>query len=322
MQKILAYPLTVLYFLFFGLTLLVFHPIQWLCFNVFGYKAHKKSVDLLNLCLTRCLHILGTRIKFETPNNLPKNVPVIIVANHQSMNDIPPIIWFLRQYHVKFISKKELGKGIPSVSYNLRHGGSVLIDRKNAAQALTAIQSMANYIEMNQRAVVIFPEGTRSRNGQPKPFQTRGLKTLITEAPNAFIFPITINNSWKILRYGKFPMGIGSHIKFKVHQPIKLSEVHDHIELIKSLEETITSSIRLELTNHPSSAPWFWAARLGGSGYSRAVPALWHTGSMTGPARDRLRDKGAVRHPRARAGRNVRSLGNPRPIRAPCGIGL
>ena len=243
MQKILAYPLTVLYFLFFGLTLLVFHPIQWLCYNFFGYQAHKKSVDLLNLCLTRCLHILGTQIKFEVPNNLPKNVPVIIVANHQSMNDIPPIIWFLRRYHVKFISKKELGKGIPSVSYNLRHGGSVLIDRKNAEQALKAIESMAHYIETNKRAVVIFPEGTRSRNGQQKPFQTRGLKTLITNAPNAFIFPVTINNSWKILRYGKFPLGLGTYMKFKVHQSLKISEFEDVDLLISQVETAIKDDI-------------------------------------------------------------------------------
>ncbi|NNL08912.1 MAG: 1-acyl-sn-glycerol-3-phosphate acyltransferase, partial [Croceitalea sp.] len=38
---------------------------------------------------------------------------------------------------------------------------------------------------------------------------------------SALILPITINNSWKLLRYGKFPMGLGSHVKFKVHPPIE-----------------------------------------------------------------------------------------------------
>ena len=66
-------------------------------------------------------------------------MPLIIVSNHQSMNDIPPIIWYMRKYHPKFVSKIELGKGIPSVSYNLRHGGSALIDRKDSKQALVAI---------------------------------------------------------------------------------------------------------------------------------------------------------------------------------------
>ncbi|RAJ17991.1 lysophospholipid acyltransferase family protein [Olleya aquimaris] len=242
MKKLLAYPLTCIYYLFFGLSLLVFHPIQWICFNVFGYQAHKKSVDYLNFCLTRCLHILGIRFSFKTPKNLPKNVPVILVANHQSMNDIPPIIWFMRRFHVKFVSKKELGKGIPSVSYNLRHGGSVLIDRKDPKQAVEKIKEMAAYIETHNRGVVIFPEGTRSRDGSPKPFQKRGLATLIEASPNAYIFPITINNSWKTLEYGKFPMGIGAHIKFRVHQPLKVSDFETKA-LIELVETTVKKDI-------------------------------------------------------------------------------
>jgi len=242
MRKLLAYPLTCIYYLFFGLSLLIFHPIQWFCFNVLGYKAHKKSVDYLNFCLTRCLHLLGIRFDFKVPKDLPKNVPVIIVANHQSMNDIPPIIWFMRRFHAKFVSKKELGKGIPSVSYNLRHGGSVLIDRKKPLQAVEKIKQMGQYIKTHNRGVVIFPEGTRSRDGQPKKFQTRGLLTLIEAAPNAYIIPISINNSWRTLEYGKFPMGIGAKLKFKVHQPLKVSDF-DHKTLLETVETTIKNDI-------------------------------------------------------------------------------
>jgi len=244
MRKLLAYPLTIIYYVFFGLSLAVFHPIQWICFNVFGYQAHKKSVDILNLFLTRCLHILGARYTFIVPNDIPVHVPVIIVANHQSMNDIPPIIWFMRRFHVKFISKKELGKGLPSVSYNLRHGGSVLIDRKNPVQAVNAIKKMAEYIETHNRGVVIFPEGSRSRDGKPKPFKTKGLTTLLERSPNAIVIPITINNSWKLLRYGKFPMGIGAHIKYTVHDTVKVSDFKSD-ELIKIVEKKITDAIEL-----------------------------------------------------------------------------
>ena len=244
MTKLLAYPLSIIYFLFFGLSLLVFHPIQWLCFNVFGYQAHKNSVDILNWCLVRSTHFLGTRYTFNNSHDIPKDKPIIIVSNHQSMNDIPPIIWFLRKHHVKFISKKELGKGIPSVSYNLRHGGSVLIDRKNPVQSISAIEDMATYIETHNRAVVIFPEGSRSRDGQPKPFKRRGLETLITHAPNASIVPITINNSWKLLRYGKFPYGIGTHITFDMHAPIRISEFNS-AELIPKVENIIKEAIKV-----------------------------------------------------------------------------
>ncbi|WOD45196.1 lysophospholipid acyltransferase family protein [Hwangdonia lutea] len=243
MLKLLSYPLTVIYLVFFLLTLLVFHPIQWFCFNVFGYQAHKKSVDCLQFCLMRCINILGTRFSFNNPHYIDTNQPLIIVANHQSMYDISPIMWYMRKHHPKFISKIELGKGIPSVSYNLRHGGSVLIDRKNPRQSLPAIMKFGEYIEKNKRAAVIFPEGTRSKNGEPKPFQTKGLEILFKKIPSAMVVPISINNSWKTLRYGKFPMGLGTHITFTVHKPIKVSTFTDKQALIHSVETTIKEHI-------------------------------------------------------------------------------
>jgi len=245
MRKILAYPLTAIYFVFFGLVLVIFHPIQWFCFNVFGYQAHKKSVDFLQFSIMRCTNLLGTRYTFTNPYDISTDQPIIIVANHQSMYDISPIIWYFRKHHVKFISKKELGKGIPSVSYNLRHGGSVLIDRKNPRQALPAIMKFGESIEKSNRAAAIFPEGTRSKDGTPRKFQTKGLEILFKKIPSATIVPVTINNSWKMLRYGKFPMGIGNHITITTHKPIKLATFTDREALINSIETTITSNIKL-----------------------------------------------------------------------------
>lgn len=242
MVKLLAYPLTLIYFLVFGITLLVFHPIQWICLNVFGYHAHARSVSILNACLMGCTFILGTRYSFSNPFPLSRNRPLILVSNHQSMNDIPPLIWYFRRHHPKFVSKKELGKGIPSVSYNLRHGGSVLIDRKNKEQALKAIAQLGAYIEQHNRSAVIFPEGTRSKDGVPKTFHTGGLKVLMNHAPSALIVPISINNSWKLLRYGKFPYGIGTHIKIRVHEPIEGSGNQDSI--LDAIEHTIHTDIK------------------------------------------------------------------------------
>lgn len=243
MQKILSYPLSIVYNLCFLATLLIFHPIQWLCFNVFGYQAHKKSVDALQFWLMRCANILGTRFSFHNPHNIETNHPIIIVANHQSLHDIYPLTWYMRKHHPKFISKIELGKGIPSVSYNLRHGGAALIDRKNPRQSLPALMKFAEYIEANKRTAVIFPEGTRSKNGEPKPFQTKGLEILFKKIPSALIVPISINNSWKMLRYGKFPMGLGTHITFKVHKPLKLSTFTNKEDLLHSIETTIKEHI-------------------------------------------------------------------------------
>ena len=187
-------------------------------------------------------NIGGIFVQFRNVNYIPKNVPIIFVANHQSMYDIIGIIWHLRRFHAKFVSKKELGRGIPSVSYNLRHGGSVLIDRKDPKQAISAIKELGLYIEKHQRSAVIFPEGTRSKDGTPKRFSENGIKMLCKYAPSAVVVPISINNSWKMVKFGLFPMGLGNRVDFLVHEPIKVKD-YPFEELMVKIEKTITQSI-------------------------------------------------------------------------------
>lgn len=244
MQKILSYPISVLYYLCFGLTLIVFHPIQWVCLNVFGYQAHKKSVDYLNFFLLKCTNLLGTTYKFENIESIPKGVPLIFVSNHQSLYDIIAMIWFLRRFHCKFVSKKELGKGIPSVSYNLRHGGSALIDRKDPKQAIPAIKVLGEYIEKHRRSAVIFPEGTRSKTGVPKEFAQSGLKILCKYAPSAYVVPVTINNSWKMVKYGFFPLGLGNRLTFVVHKPLSVNEL-GFKDIMEQAESAVKKGIKL-----------------------------------------------------------------------------
>lgn len=239
---ILSYPMTVIFYLLFGLILVVFHGIQWVCNNLFGYRAHKKSVDYLNFSILASLRVLGTSFQLKTLKDYPKDVPIIVVTNHQSLWDIPPLVWHLRNIDPKFVSKIELGKGIPSVSYNLRHGGAVLIDRKNPRQAITAMIKFADYLNQNKRSCVIFPEGTRSKTNVPKKFQRKGLAVLIKKMPDAYVLPITINNSWKLQKYGMFPMPLGVRVKYKLHPFIKISEVEIE-ELIDKVELQIKSDI-------------------------------------------------------------------------------
>jgi 1-acyl-sn-glycerol-3-phosphate acyltransferase len=241
-MKIISYILTPIFGLVFFLILLIFHPLQWIGLNVFGQKAHQHVVDLMNWFLVKALLILGIPVRFKNPHQLPKNTTLIFVANHQSMFDIPPIIWHLRKHFPKFVSKIELGKGIPSVSYNLRHGGAALIDRKDGKQALVELGKFAKRIHQNTWSAVIFPEGTRSRNGKPKSFSTNGLKMITKYNPEAYIVPITINNSWKVFKYGIFPLGIFSPIQITTHPPVKVGSLPFE-ELIPQIENTIKEAI-------------------------------------------------------------------------------
>jgi len=219
MKKILGYICTPFFYLAFGLILAIFHLVQVICWNLWGYKAHKISVDIFNFMLVKSLGIMGASVRFEGFDKLPQNKPLIIIANHQSMFDIPPIVWGFRKHHAKFISKKELGHGIPSISYNLRKGGSVLIDRKNPQQAMEAIRRLGRKIEDHNYSAVIFPEGTRSRNGKVKKFKVGGIKALLEVSPSAYIVPFVVDGNYRLQESGAFPLSFGLKLSYSVLAP-------------------------------------------------------------------------------------------------------
>ena len=232
MKTLLSAILTPIFFLVFGLILALFHPIQVIARNIFGEKSHDKTVFVLNFWLMKALHILGVRYSFRNFNKLPKDVPIIIICNHQSMWDIPTLIWKFRAHRPKFVAKKELAKGIPSISYNLRHGGSVSIDRKNPKESILKIKAFAKLVNENCFAVCIFPEGTRSRDGKIKPFKVPGVKTIMDEIPEALVVPVAIKNTGRIDNKGKFLKNIGVHVEFTQLEPRKLNLSNLESELI------------------------------------------------------------------------------------------
>lgn len=238
MNKLFGYLLSPVFYIAFLLTLLVFQPIQWVSLRFFGYQAHKKSVDILNFFLTYCDLFLLSSVSFKNEQLLPEDRPIIFVANHQSMYDIPALIWFLRNYHVKFISKIELTKGIPSISFNLKYGGGANIDRKDSKQAVSEIIKLGRRMKENTWSTLIFPEGTRSKGGLMKPFQVGGIATLLRVVPNALIVPVAIENSWKVVQYGSFPLSVGERLRWTVLTPIE-SEGKNPEDIVKEAEQAI-----------------------------------------------------------------------------------
>lgn len=216
MKNILSYIWSPVYLLIFGGALLAFHPIQIVCRWLGGYPLRKKSVDILNFILVYGLSVLGSRIRFKGFDQLPEGRPFIIVSNHQSTLDIPPIVWGFRKHHPKFVSKIELGKGIPSISYNLRHGGSALIDRKNPRQSISEIMKLGKHIEKENYCASIFPEGTRSKNGVVKHFQHAGIASLLRYAPSALIVPFVVDGNSELMKKGYYPLSLGTKLTYTV----------------------------------------------------------------------------------------------------------
>ncbi|TAF65156.1 MAG: 1-acyl-sn-glycerol-3-phosphate acyltransferase [Cytophagales bacterium] len=239
MLYIIGWITTILFAIPFLMSLVIFHGIQVITLNLFGYHAHKKTLDYLQATILGLLYITGFRLRINRwHEKLPTDRPLILVSNHQSIFDIPMILWALRRHHPKFVAKKELGRGIPSVSYHLRHGHNVLIDRKDKDQALQAIGGLGTYIEKYNRSAVIYPEGSRSRDGILREFKINGVAKLLETAPSALVVPLAIKNSWKIVRYGFKPIPFGTFCELNVLEPIDPKNLTPE-EVMKIVEERI-----------------------------------------------------------------------------------
>ncbi len=206
MKKVVDYVLSCVYLLYFCIVLLVFHVLQVVAFNGMGKPAQKRVVDWMNAAIAYGWYLTGSTIAYRLRADIPENRPLIIVANHQSMFDISPLIWFMRAHTPIFVSKRELAYGIPGISYNLRKSHAALIDRTDPKQAITEIARLAKHIEKTKHSVVIFPEGTRSASGQMRPFATGGMSVLLKRAPSALVVPVAIRGTGRFNPKGLFPL--------------------------------------------------------------------------------------------------------------------
>lgn len=244
MRKFIGYFLTPIFYTCFALALILFHPIQWLCLKIGGYTAHKKSVDILNFFLVACNYTLFNTVTFKDNKNLPTGHPIIFVANHQSTFDIPSLIYFLRRFHGKFISKVELvHANIPSISFNLKYGGAANIDRTDPKQSIAEILKLANNMKQKRWSAFIFPEGTRTKTGEMKRFSVGGIATLLKKNPDALVVPIAINGSYLMVKYGMFPLRPFTPISWEVLEPLQTAGLNPE-EIVKLAEDTIRLKVK------------------------------------------------------------------------------
>lgn len=246
MKYFLVFLLTPLFYIVFYAILVVFHPIQVVTLRFFGYQAHKKTVDIMNFLLMGAPFVTGASYQFSNFQAIETDRPVLFISNHQSMWDIPPMIWKLRANHPKFVAKKSLTVGIPSISFNLKNGGSVNIDRKKPEEAVQKINAFAKYLRENNRSVIIYPEGKRTRNGKVGQFKVKGVEAILKEIPDALIVPIAISGTFRFDRPKSYFKNVGVKMKFEMlpKRTIKL----EHLETeLKAIETEIAEIVHRDL---------------------------------------------------------------------------
>lgn len=111
----------------------------------------------------------GLKIDIKGIKQLHQEVPVIIVANHQSVCDFF-IMGFLIRGPFKFIAKKEFFS-TPFIGWIFRMGQHLTLDRNNSKQGMKAVRQASKALD-HGFSIVVFPEGTRTSDGQIKAFQS------------------------------------------------------------------------------------------------------------------------------------------------------
>jgi 1-acyl-sn-glycerol-3-phosphate acyltransferase len=242
MRVLLDWAATIVFLPVFAAILLAFEVIQRAA-KLFGKRAHDYAVAMMCSTLVEAFRIAGLRLLVERHGAVAPHTGYLIISNHQSMFDIALLGYLFFTNFPKFVSKRELARRIPSVSYNLRCGGNCLIDRDDAEQAIHEINALGARVEANRVSAVIFPEGTRARRGELKPFKPRGSLALLAAAPSTPVVPVTIEQSWRLMQSNFLPIPFGVRVHVRIGEPITRHADENHAELLERVRDEIAANL-------------------------------------------------------------------------------
>ncbi|MGG7177077.1 lysophospholipid acyltransferase family protein [Clostridium paraputrificum] len=135
------------------------------------------------------IKIIGMDIRIEGKENIPDDT-CVFMGNHQSILDIPLLRYSIGR-PVDFVAKHELVK-IPIMGYWITHLKSVALNRENVREGMKAINTAIANIKAGY-TFAVFPEGTRSKDGNIKEFKKGSIK-LATKA-KVPIVPFALNGT-------------------------------------------------------------------------------------------------------------------------------
>ncbi len=180
---------------------------------------------------------LAMNVTIKGKENIP-NVPCCYIGNHTSILDIPILIDSVGKC-MGFVAKKEMVKA-PVLGYWMSKYNCVPLDRGNAREAIKVIKKGSENIK-NGYSMAIFPEGTRSKNGELMEFKKGSLKlATMAKAP---IVPVTIDGAYRAFEIDRKFKPIDITITFS--EPIYTENLSREEE--KSLMEKVRSEIAKNL---------------------------------------------------------------------------
>lgn len=184
--------------------------------------------------------ILGIRISVSGRDRIDRKAPHIFMSNHLSFLD-GPLLFLLIPQSVRVILKKEVFR-IPVVGPGMRFVGFVPVDRKRARGGKKSIDQAASLMRERGYSYLIFPEGTRSRDGRTQAFRRGGF--FLALESGAAIAPITIRGTYELMPRGSMFARRGK-IDVLFHPPVPTAGYDQNTmqALVDKIRDTIVSGL-------------------------------------------------------------------------------
>jgi 1-acyl-sn-glycerol-3-phosphate acyltransferase len=142
----------------------------------------------------------GFRVIRQSRLEAPLPERFLILSNHQSLVDIAVLAYAFPRHNVRFVAKKELGRGLPGISFMLRNGRHALIDRRGGFRETQAeLIKLACLSRRQPVCPAVFPEGTRAREGRVKRFHAAAVRTLQGHHPLPSL-SVAVNGGYRIAK--------------------------------------------------------------------------------------------------------------------------
>ena len=146
--------------------------------------------------------------KFETEGLINCAQAGVVIMNHQSVLEIPPLIEILTPRLPRFVARARYARWIPTVSRAIAFLDGIVIDPKaDRAGAVAAMQGAAD--RGLQHAVMVFPEGHRTKDGAVSAFRPAGMVALLAgrQLP---VWTIVVDGPWRLGKVIDTFFGLGS----------------------------------------------------------------------------------------------------------------
>jgi len=229
---------TIVFFTFFWSSLLLAAPLSlpFILAEALGFKGLNRTALgwLTGFWCRLILKAMGTELRVEGVEHIPKEGPVVFYPNHQGDLDILLAVAVIPR-QIGFIAKKQAAY-LPFLNLWMLAMGCVFIDRGNISQGIRAIAKGTERVR-DGRAMCVFPEGTRSRGPQLLPFRNGAFRLAVRA--EAAIVPVTMDGSYK--GWEEHHQIRAAAVRVVFHQPIQTAGL-DHEER-KALPERVRAAI-------------------------------------------------------------------------------